>query len=47
MQAFCKRELPEKHRILAPGTITTRDFRVDRLNVHTDDSGIVTHVTYG
>ncbi|KAL6868816.1 hypothetical protein ACO1O0_000137 [Amphichorda felina] len=45
--AFSKRELPEKHRIIAPGSKVTRDFRADRLNVHVDETGIVSHVTYG
>ncbi|KFH44638.1 hypothetical protein ACRE_045780 [Hapsidospora chrysogenum ATCC 11550] len=45
--AFCKKELPEKHRVIAPGTKVTRDFFADRLNVHVDDQGIVNSVTYG
>ncbi|KAL7266104.1 hypothetical protein RUND412_011363 [Rhizina undulata] len=44
---FSKRDLPEKHRVIAPGTITTRDFYPDRLNVHVDGEGTCTHVVWG
>ncbi|KAI9899404.1 hypothetical protein N3K66_005865 [Trichothecium roseum] len=44
---FCAKDLPEKHRIIKPGSIVTKDFRIDRLNVHVDDEGICTHVTHG
>ena len=40
-------DLPSKRRICPPGTMMTRDFHEDRLNVFTDDSGKVTHVTVG
>lgn len=46
-QCFCAKDLPEKHRIIKPGSMVTKDFRVDRLNVHLDDEGICTHVTHG
>lgn len=46
-QLFAKRELPENHRIIKPGQMTTRDFREDRLNVHTDEEGNVSHVNFG
>ncbi|QFS84048.1 I78 family peptidase inhibitor [Roseivivax sp. THAF197b] len=29
-------------RVLAPGSLMTMDYRTDRLNVRTDDAGIVT-----
>ncbi|PNP54561.1 hypothetical protein THARTR1_05118 [Trichoderma harzianum] len=29
---FCKKDLPESHRIIKPGSIITKDFRPDRLN---------------
>ncbi|VUC26212.1 unnamed protein product [Clonostachys rosea] len=44
---FSKKELPEKHRIVKPGQMMTRDFRVDRLNVHVNDDNIVTKVNFG
>ncbi|KAK2608499.1 hypothetical protein QQS21_002961 [Conoideocrella luteorostrata] len=44
---FCKKELPEHHRIIAPGQMVTRDFHENRLNVHVDESGTVTHVQHG
>ncbi|PHH58503.1 hypothetical protein CDD82_2942 [Ophiocordyceps australis] len=44
---FCKTELPEKHRIVEPGGIMTRDYHEDRLNVFVDKDGTVTHVTHG
>ncbi|KZF18851.1 hypothetical protein L228DRAFT_271749 [Xylona heveae TC161] len=43
---FAKTDLPEEHRIIAPGSMVTKDFREDRLNVHVDDNGTVTHVDY-
>ncbi|KAF4122303.1 Peptidase inhibitor I78 family [Geosmithia morbida] len=46
-QAFCKRNLPQPSRIVKPGMMVTRDFKEDRLNVHVNDDGIVSHVTYG
>jgi hypothetical protein len=47
LQTFSKKELPEKHRIVKPGQMMTRDFRVDRLNVHVNDDNIVTKVNFG
>lgn len=46
-QAFCKRDLPQPSRVIKPGMMVTRDFKEDRLNVHVNDNGIVSHVTYG
>lgn len=45
-QTFCKKDLPEPSRIVTPGAMLTRDFREDRLNVHLDDDGVVTHVAH-
>ncbi|KAI7787538.1 pua rna binding domain-containing protein [Diaporthe eres] len=45
--SFAKRELPEKHRVIVPGGIVTKDFVPDRLNVHVKDDGTVSHVTHG
>lgn len=42
-----KQQLPEKHRVIRPGTIVTRDFVEDRLNVHVDEAGECTHCTHG
>ncbi|KAL2267818.1 hypothetical protein VTJ83DRAFT_5095 [Remersonia thermophila] len=44
---FCKTELPEKTRVIHPGSIVTRDYREDRLNVHVNEDGTVSHVTKG
>ncbi|KAI9655372.1 MAG: hypothetical protein M1821_005519 [Bathelium mastoideum] len=44
---FAKSELPQEHRILKEGDITTRDHKPDRLNLHVDDDGTVKHVTAG
>lgn len=46
-QNFCKKDLPEKSRVITPGTMVTRDFRPDRLNVHLKDDGTVSHVQHG
>jgi hypothetical protein len=42
-----KSQLPPKHRVIAPGTMVTRDFVEDRLNVHVDEKGVCTHCTHG
>ncbi len=34
-------------RWLPPGTITTKEFRQERLNVHTDDKGRITRLSCG
>lgn len=34
-------------RIIAPGTAVTMDYRADRLNVETDEAGIITRVYCG
>jgi len=34
-------------RWLAPGTITTKEFRQERLNVHTDEKGRIVRLTCG
>ncbi|KAJ1333965.1 Peptidase inhibitor I78 family [Microdochium nivale] len=44
---FCKKDLPEEHRVIRPGQPTTRDFRPNRLNVHVTEEGTVTHVQHG
>ncbi|KXJ91911.1 hypothetical protein Micbo1qcDRAFT_161956 [Microdochium bolleyi] len=44
---FCKKDLPEQHRIITPGTNVTRDFYAERLNVHVKEDGTVSHVQHG
>jgi hypothetical protein len=34
-------------RIIKPGTMVTMDYRADRLNLKTDDKGVVTEVNCG
>ena len=47
LQAFCKTELPQQSRVVEPGSMMTRDFNPDRLNVFVKDDGTVSHVTHG
>ncbi|KAI9292435.1 hypothetical protein K502DRAFT_80214 [Neoconidiobolus thromboides FSU 785] len=42
-----KQDLPDKHRVLKPDSMSTMDFVEDRLNVHIDHENIVTKVRYG
>jgi hypothetical protein len=44
---FCKTELPEQTRVIEPGTMVTRDYRPERLNVQVTDDGTVEHVYHG
>ena len=46
-QTFSKKDLPEEHRVIAPGQLVTRDFKENRLNVHLNEDGIVSHVIHG
>lgn len=46
-QNFCKRELPQQTRIIEPGTMVTKDLNENRLNVHVEKDGVVTHVYHG
>lgn len=46
-QNFCKKDLPEKHRVIQPGMMVTKDFNPDRLNVYVNEEGTVTHCTHG
>lgn len=45
-QSFAKRDLPDPYRVIAPGTMVTKDFRPERLNVYVREDGIVSHVQY-
>ncbi|KAI0597791.1 hypothetical protein F4775DRAFT_593026 [Biscogniauxia sp. FL1348] len=44
---FCKKDLPQQHRVIRPGMMVTKDFQPDRLNVHVNDDGTVSHVQHG
>lgn len=39
--------LPANTRIIEPGTMVTKDYRVDRVNVDIDEAGIVTRIWCG
>ncbi|KAJ4300607.1 hypothetical protein N0V88_003290 [Collariella sp. IMI 366227] len=45
--AFCKTDLPEETRVIEPGSMVTKDFKPERLNVHVKEDGTVSHVTHG
>ncbi|EMF17970.1 uncharacterized protein SEPMUDRAFT_146861 [Sphaerulina musiva SO2202] len=44
---FAKTDLPEQHRVVKPGDMTTMDHNPNRLNVHTSEDGTVEKVTHG
>ncbi|KJZ73314.1 hypothetical protein HIM_07318 [Hirsutella minnesotensis 3608] len=44
---FCKKDLPKEHRIVAPGDLVTKDFNENRLNIHLNEDGVVSHVLHG
>jgi hypothetical protein len=46
-QTFCKTDLPKTTRVIEPGSIVTKDYNPDRLNVHLNDDGTVAHVNHG
>lgn len=39
--------LPEGARVIGPDSLVTQDYRPDRLNVSTDQAGVVTRLTCG
>ncbi|KAG9229680.1 hypothetical protein BJ875DRAFT_182155 [Amylocarpus encephaloides] len=43
---FARAELPKPTRIIEPGSIVTRDFNPERLNVHLKEDGTVSHVNH-
>ncbi|KAL3427839.1 peptidase inhibitor [Phlyctema vagabunda] len=43
---FAKTDLPKEHRVIQKGTMVTKDFKPERLNVHLADDGTVSHVTH-
>ncbi|KAM7203847.1 hypothetical protein V8F20_003853 [Naviculisporaceae sp. PSN 640] len=44
---FCKRDLPEEHRVIQPGSMVTKDYKPERLNIHVKEDGTVSHVNHG
>ncbi|WP_037313863.1 I78 family peptidase inhibitor [Ruegeria halocynthiae] len=40
-------DLPERARVLGPDGIATQDYRIDRLNVFVDGSGVIQRLTCG
>ncbi|MEQ9243448.1 I78 family peptidase inhibitor [Roseovarius indicus] len=40
-------DFAEGARIIPPGTAVTMDYRSDRLNVETDDAGVITRIYCG
>ncbi|KAM5440736.1 hypothetical protein McanMca71_001392 [Microsporum canis] len=44
---FAKKDLPEGHRVLKPGDMTTMDFNPERLNVYVGEDGTVMDVKHG
>ncbi|KAB5572722.1 hypothetical protein GE09DRAFT_1217268 [Coniochaeta sp. 2T2.1] len=44
---FCKRDLPQETRVIQPGMMVTKDFKPERLNVHLEEDGTVSHVQHG
>ncbi|EQK97792.1 hypothetical protein G6O67_006328 [Ophiocordyceps sinensis] len=47
VECFCKKDLPEEHRIIEPGAMVTKDHKENRLNVYLNEEGVVTHVGHG
>jgi len=43
---FAKADLPKETRVIEPGSMVTKDFNPDRLNVHLKDDGTVSHVDH-
>ena len=46
-QTFAKQDLPKEHRVLKPDSMSTMDFKPDRLNIHVSEDGTVQNVRYG
>ncbi len=46
-QVFCKTDLPQQTRVIEEGQMVTKDFNPDRLNVHLNKDGTVSHVNHG
>ncbi|KUJ78820.1 I78 family peptidase inhibitor [Ruegeria profundi] len=39
--------LPERSRVLGPDDLATQDYRIDRLNIYVNGSGIIQRLTCG
>ncbi|KAE9989060.1 hypothetical protein Vi05172_g4386 [Venturia inaequalis] len=44
---FAKKDLPEEHRVIKSGEMSTADHKPERLNIHVGDDGTVEKVTHG
>jgi len=44
---FAKKDLPQNHRVVGEGEMTTMDHNPDRLNIHVGQDGTVQKVTHG
>ncbi|MGI9368890.1 MAG: I78 family peptidase inhibitor [Ruegeria sp.] len=40
-------DLPERSRVLGPDGIATQDYRIDRLNVYVNGSGVIQRLSCG
>ncbi|TVY38546.1 Uncharacterized protein LOCC1_G006697 [Lachnellula occidentalis] len=45
-KTFAKADLPEETRVIQPGSMVTKDFKPNRLNVHLKEDGTVSHVNH-
>ncbi|KAH6718907.1 hypothetical protein BKA61DRAFT_596400 [Leptodontidium sp. MPI-SDFR-AT-0119] len=43
---FARADLPKETRVIQPGSMVTKDFKPDRLNVHLKEDGTVSHVDH-
>ena len=46
-QTFCKADLPKETRVIQPGSMVTKDYKPERLNIHVKEDGTVSHVAHG
>ncbi|KAF2639873.1 hypothetical protein P280DRAFT_470476 [Massarina eburnea CBS 473.64] len=44
---FAKQDLPQEHRVIQPDSMSTMDFKPERLNIHVDGEGTVKNVKFG
>ncbi|KUJ08056.1 uncharacterized protein LY89DRAFT_691357 [Mollisia scopiformis] len=44
--SFAKQDLPKETRVIEPGSMVTKDFNENRLNVHLKEDGTVSHVDH-
>ncbi|KAF2797206.1 hypothetical protein K505DRAFT_322765 [Melanomma pulvis-pyrius CBS 109.77] len=44
---FAKQDLPASHRVIRPDSMSTMDFRPERVNIHVDGEGTVRKVVKG